>query len=175
MHIYNVRYWSRAITLIALCTALAACGFRLKGASNLPFSTIYTNIAENSEFGASVRRYIKAGSPNVNFTEDPTSADVHLIQLKLSETRRELSLDASGDVEEYELNLNFEFQLTDKDGEIILPPTSLTASRDIPYDPDDSQAKEGEITMTFTDMRQSLVARIVRILSSPAVTEAINE
>ncbi len=158
--------------VLALCIAISACGFRLRGATHLPFKTIYTNISDNTSFGASLRRSIVASSPGLVFMPTPDNADVRLTQLALSERRRELTLDAQGHVEEYELNLLFRFQLTDKNGALLLKPTTLTATRDMPYDPDDSQAKNDEMRMIFADMRQSMVDRIVRLIGSDDVIDA---
>lgn len=172
LSLLKAHQWRLMLTVIMLCFMLAACGFRLKGVAPLPFDTLYTNIAEISEFGANVRRAIVASSPQTRFVNHPDDAQARLIQLANRQQRRELSIDAQGHVEEYELNLEFVFQLTDGQGRIVLPPTSLRASREVPYDSDDAQAKQAEIRMVFQDMQQSMVARIVRHLSAPDVVEA---
>lgn len=158
--------------VLAGCMLLAACGFRLKGATPLPFDTLYTNIAENSGFGAAMRRAIRAASPNTRFVADPAQAEARLIQLSNDQRLRQLSIDADGRVEEYELNLIFAFQLVDAAGHIILPPTTLRATREIPYDDTMVQAKQSEITAIFQQMQQSMVDRVVRHLTAPDVTAA---
>lgn len=160
------------LACIALCLLLASCGFRLKGVSPLPFTTIYTNIDENSEFGSGLRRAIIASSPTARFVSEPAQAQARLTQLANQQTLRELTLDAQGRVEEYELNLEFVFQLTDDRGHIVLPPTTLRSTREIPYDDSIVQAKQGEIGTVFKEMQQSLIDRIVRRLASPDVAEA---
>ena len=170
--IVSSQQWLRRFACLALCALLAACGFQLKGISPLPFTTIYTNIPENSAFGAKIRRYIVASSPNTRFVSDPADAQARLTQLANTQTLREVSINARGEVEEYELNLDFVFQLTDAQGRLVLPPTTLQATREVPYDSGLLQAKEGEIGSLFLEMQQSLVDRVVRRLSSPEVTEA---
>jgi LPS-assembly lipoprotein len=162
----------RGLACIALCLFLAACGFHMKGVTPLPFTTIYTNIEENSEFGSGIRRAITASSPATRFVTDPQQAQARLTQLSTTQTLRELSLDAQGRVEEYELNLEFVFQLTDDKGHVILPPTTLRSTREIPYDDTVVQAKQGEISTVFKQMQQSLIDRVVRRLSSPDVAHA---
>ncbi|NYT62164.1 hypothetical protein H0A66_07540 [Alcaligenaceae bacterium] len=162
----------RGLACVALCVLLAACGFRLKGVSPLPFTTLYTNIAENSAFGAGMQRAIIASSPQTRFVSDPASAQAKLIQLSNDQNLRELSIDAQGRVEEYELNLVFVFQLTDAKGHLVLPPTTLRVTREIPYDDSVVQAKQGEIASIFQDMQQSLIDRVVRRLASPEVAAA---
>jgi len=55
---------------------------------------------------------------------------------------------------------------------VVLPPTTLHSTRELPYDSSVVQAKEGEIAIVFREMRQSLVDQIMRRLSAPEVTEA---
>jgi LPS-assembly lipoprotein len=165
----------RAMACIALCAMVAACGFRLKGVSPLPFETLYTNIAENSAFGAQIRRAIVASSPNTRFVSEPADAQARLIQISSEQSLREVSIDAQGLVEEYELTLVFVFQLTDAAGHVILPPTTLVTTREIPYDATVVQAKQGEIGALFLEMQQSQVDRIVRRIASPDVAEAFEK
>ena len=165
----------RRCLLLAVLSAsvlLAACGFRLKGVTPLPFDTLYTNIAENSAFGASMRRAITAASPQTVIVADPTQAEARLIQLANNQRLRELSIDADGRVEDYELNLEFVFQLVDASGHLIIPPTTLRVVREMPYDDTMVQAKQSEITAVFQQMQQSLVDRVLRLLSAPDVYTA---
>ncbi|HUH86687.1 MAG TPA: LPS assembly lipoprotein LptE [Pusillimonas sp.] len=164
----------RALACVLLLALLAACGFRLKGATPLPFDTLYTNIAENSAFGADLRRLVVATSPNTRFVSDVTQAQARLTQLSLQRSMREIAISPDGLVEEYELNLIFVFQLTDAQGRVLLPPTTLRSTREVPYDPNAIQAKQGEIGSLFQEMQRSLIDRIVRRLTSPEVIEAYN-
>lgn len=168
----SVRRFTLLMLLAAACALLAACGFKLKGASPLPFDTLYTNIAQNSAFGASMRRAITAASPSTLIVEDPARAEARLIQLGNQQRLRELSIDADGRVEEYELNLEFIFQLSDSAGRLIMPPTTLRATREIPYDDSQVQARQSEISAVFQQMQQSMVDRVVRLLSAPDVAQA---
>jgi len=161
----------RWLALCALLT-LTACGFRLKGEAPLPFTTLYTNISPDTEFGANLRRAILAASPGLRLVDTPADAQARLVQLSLQQTLRDISIDARGRVEEYELNLEFRFQVTDAQGHFLLEPTSLRAQRELPYDPDAVQARESEITAVFRNMQRSLIDRILRRLSAPEVAQA---
>ena len=152
--------------------ALSACGFHLKGATPLPFRAIYTNINLDSEFGARLRRTITANSPGTRFTDRRREANVYLHQISESQDLRQLALDADGRVEEYELNLEFRFELLDREGHVLLPPKTLLSVRELPYNDRIVQAKEGEINRTFKDMRNGLIDQILRRMSSPEVRAA---
>src|SRR5690606_17303199 len=126
----------------------------------------------NSAFGADLRRLVVATSPHTRFVDDVTQAQARLTQISMQRSMREISISPEGRVEEYELNLVFVFQLTDAQGRVLLPPTTLSSTREVPYDPDALQAKQGEIGSLFQEMQRSLIDRIVRRLTSPEVTEA---
>lgn len=160
---------------LACLLALGACGFHLKGATPLPFHSIYTNVDLDSAFGARLQRTILANSPDTRFTRDRAQADVYLHQMSESQNLRQLSIDAEGRVEEYELNLDFTFQLLDKAGHVLLAPTTLHSVRELPYNDRIVQAKESEITRTFRDMRDSLIDQILRRISAPDVQNAYRD
>lgn len=167
--------WLFGLLAACLSLALTACGFHLKGVSALPFDTLYTNISADTEFGAQLRRAIRATSPSTRLVDTPEGADARLTQLANNQSLRDISIDARGRVEEYELNLDFTFQLTDAKGNFLLQPVTLHATREMPYDPDAVQAKEGEIASIFRNMQQALIDRIIRRLTAPEVTQAYHD
>jgi LPS-assembly lipoprotein len=68
-----VRLWAR-LPLLAMLFALTGCGFQMQGSTPLPFDTLSITIPENTQFGADVRRAIKAASPNTKIIEPSDSA-----------------------------------------------------------------------------------------------------
>ncbi|UOD49544.1 LPS-assembly lipoprotein LptE [Orrella daihaiensis] len=164
------------LAIAALMLAVSACGFKLQGSTPLPFDTLLMKVPENSAFGADLRRSIKAASPNTRLVEQPDIAYDAVLQ-QISETRdaREVSLNAQGRVEEYELTLTYTFNVTTPDGDIILPNTTLRVVRNLPFDDRVVQAKEGEEATLFEQMQASLVSRIVRRISAPDVTKRYAE
>lgn len=162
----------RLAAILALCAVLAACGFHLKGATPVPFATIYTNISLDTEFGARLQRAILSNSPNTRFVDRRQEADAYLHQITDEQNLRQVSLDAEGRVEEYELELVFSFEVLDREGHLILAPTTLHSVRELPYNERIVQAKESEITRTFANMRNGLIDQILRRLSAPEVANA---
>jgi LPS-assembly lipoprotein len=155
-----------------LVLVLSACGFQLQGRAPLPFDTLYVSIPQNSQFGADLRRAIRASAPDTKIIEDPTEPYQAQLQ-QVSETRssREISLNAQGRVEEYELTLVYVFRIVDPNGDIILPSTTLVSVRDLPFDDRVIQAKEGEQATLFRQMQKSLVPRVMRRISAPDVEQ----
>lgn len=179
---------------------LAGCGFRMQGETPLPFKTMSITIPENTQFGADIRRAIKASSPNTEIIElddlnkafqdvDPkntqavasanlskisllsTSTEAQLQQVSEIRSARPVSLNAQGRVEEYELTLQYTIRLIDSKGQVILPDTTFTAVRDMPYDDRFAQAFATEQATMFKDMQRGLVSRIMRRITSQDVIE----
>jgi len=157
---------------LALVLMLAACGFQMRGETPLPFKTLYINIPDNTRFGANVRRSLRAASPDTIQTEAPQEAEAILQQINDHRDLREVSLNAQGRVEEYELSIHFTFRLIDAKGHAIIPDTTLTAYQQMPYDDQVMQAKENQIKMLYDTMQQSLVSRLLRRLTATDVREA---
>ena len=156
--------------VVGLSLAVSACGFQLQGASPLPFDTLLVSVPENTQFGADLRRAIRASSPDtviLNDTIDPYQAQLQ--QISSTRTSRQVSLNAQGRVEEYELNLTYVFRIVDANGNIILPATTLSVVRNLPFDDRVVQAKEGEQATLFAQMENSLIARIMRRISAPDI------
>ena len=189
---------------LAFAIALGGCGFQLQGESPLPFSSLYVGVPENTQFGADLRRAIKASSPNLeiiepsevvltvrDFSDEEDMDDRFIIayrrQVKaaqLAQARfeivssiqntRQVSLNAQGQVEEFELSLKITFRLVDSRRQYILNDTTLTALRSLPFDPRFVQAKESEQATLYKDMYRSMVSRILRRITAADVRERWN-
>lgn len=162
----------RWFVLLVIATLLAACGFRMQGRTPLPFETLYVSIPDNTQFGADIRRAIKAASPQTIIIDSASeSYQAQLQQINETRTAREVSLNAQGRVEEYELTLTYSFRIVAANKELILPDTTLVVQRNLPFDDRVIQAKEVEQATLFKQMQSSLVSRIMRRISAPDVAD----
>jgi LPS-assembly lipoprotein len=174
--------------LLGLMTMLlAGCGFKMQGVTPMPFDSLAITIPQNSQFGADVRRAIRAASPGIVIIEpsaakpivpgeklviDPkTVPQARLEQISEVRNSRIVSLNARGKPEEFELTLVYTFRLVNAKNQIILPNTTLSAARAMPFDERVVQAKEGEAVTLYRDMQKSLVARMMRRLTAPDIKQ----
>lgn len=164
--------WWLLVAGLATVMLLAACGFALRGVTPLPFSTLYLGLGENTRFGSEVSRSIRAASPQTRIVSKPSEAEATLQVIKNERTLREVSLNAQGRVEEYELGINLTFRVITAKGIAILPDTTLSIYRDMPYDDQVIQAKEIQTENLYQSMQQSLVDRLLRRLTAPDVRTA---
>lgn len=156
---------------LALVLTLSSCGFEMRGTTPLPFDTLYMGVPDNRKFGADLRRAIRASSPNTRIVDTPKEAQAILQQVASTRTRRQVSLNPQGRVEEYELAVRFTFRLIDPKGNAIIPDTTFSAYRQMPYDAQVVQAKEGQADVLYSSMEQSLVSRVLRRLTAADVRD----
>lgn len=177
----------RLLVLGLISLLLTGCGFKMQGVTPMPFDTLAITIPQNSQFGADVRRAIRAASPNTRIIEPSTTKPVdpdekpvidpkNIPQAKLEQVseirnQRIVSLNAQGKPEEFELTLAYTFRLVNAKNQVILPDTTLSAARAMPFDERVVQAKEGEAATLYRDMQKSLVARMMRRLTAPDIKQ----
>jgi LPS-assembly lipoprotein len=190
------------VSLAALM--LTACGFRMQSETPLPFDSLYITIPQNTQFGADIRRAIRAASPKTKIVEtsdivvrasdfDPDDdadgpgaveykklvrakklAQAKLEQVSEFRNTRQVSLNSQGQIEELELSMSYTFRLVNAKDQVIIPDTTLYSVRNLPYNNNVVQAKETEAATLFKDMQKSMVSRILRRLTAPDVTERWN-
>jgi LPS-assembly lipoprotein len=154
-----------ATVALAATQLLAGCGFRLRGQQPLAFATIHLGTSMHTGMGARLARQIRA-SGSTEVVDDPAQAEVRLQILRDDLTREILSLTGAGKVREYQLTREFTFQLVDRNGTVLIPPTQLLAMRDYTFEDERILAKEQEEDLLRTDMQDELVRQLLRRLAA---------
>jgi LPS-assembly lipoprotein len=146
---------------------MTACGFQLRKASDLPFKSMYTNIAEASVFGQLLKRNLKALG-NIEIITDVREierADVILDILEEAQEKVILSRSSTGTVREFTLRLRVRFKLRTRDGFDLIPSAELVQEREISFNETAALSKESEEQLLYRDMRSDLVQQMIRRLS----------
>lgn len=151
--------------LAATVALLSGCGFHLRGPQALDFATVHINVPEQSEFGAQLRRLI-ATTGTTRVEEDAARAEARLQILANDRGREILSLTGAGKVREYQLVQALRFQLLDRAGKALIPPTSLSAQREYTFDDSQVLGKEQEEALLYRDMQNDLVQQLMRRLGA---------
>ena len=157
----------RRVLLAALLAAplLAACGFKLRGARDLPFETIYLGFPPNSPFGTELARNLRAGT-RTRVIEQRDKADAVLEILSESREREVLALNSQGRAREFQLRMKLGFRVTDNKGREFIAPTLLNAQRDVSFNDSQVLAKESEEALLYRDMQTDLVQQLLRRLAA---------
>jgi LPS-assembly lipoprotein len=157
----------RAVLLALAGGALSGCGFALRGAANLPFSSMYANFAESSSLGQELRRALEAS--DVRVITDNRQLDSAQVILDVLQDQREktvVGVSSTGQVREFQLRTRFKFRLRTKEGKELIPETELLQRRDISFNESGALAKESEEAILYRSMQSDIVQQALRRLSS---------
>lgn len=151
-------------TLLVLCAlTLAACGFHLRGLTDLSFHSLY--IQNNGAPGVMTNLKRALSSNGVKLVTNPELADMHLDLMGENTEKRILSLSGGGRVSEYELLYRVTFRTRTASSDPWGAPQSVEQRRDYSYDDTLLLAKEGEEARLNNDMRADATREIMRRLS----------
>jgi len=144
--------------------SLSACGFQLRGVSNLPFDTLYIPNA-TAGIALDLKRNIQGGTRTV-VVNDPKAAQALLELSGESRQRVILSLSGAGRVRELQLIYRVNLRVHDGKGGEFLPMTPFAITRDLTYSDSDVLSKEVEEANIYREVQADLVQQILRRLSS---------
>ena len=158
----------RALISVMLALMLAACGFQLRGAQPLPFSSLYVP-ADSWETGALLKRNIRALN-STQLTETPQEAQAVFTLLGEAREKNILSLSGTGRVREYQLRYRLAFRVHDLKGKEFIAPTEIVLVRDISFSDERVLAKEQEEALLYRDMQNDMVQQLMRRLAAAKVS-----
>ena len=154
------------VLAVTLALLLTACGFQLRGARPLPFSSLY--IAETWELGAILRRHIRA-LDSTQLAATPQEAQAVFTLLGEAREKEILSLSATGQVREYQLRYRLAFRVHDLKGREFIPPTEIVLVRNISFSDEYVLAKEQEEGLLYRDMQSDMVQQLLRRLAAAKI------
>jgi outer membrane lipopolysaccharide assembly protein LptE/RlpB len=158
-------YPKHCLSMLLLSLFLSACGFTLQGSSLNELSTkiplLNLQYSASNELGRMLRNQLLLSGVELNNSD--TSL---LLQLEDEQTlERVVSVNRNIRVGEYELNMLSAFQLFE-DGEVILDSGRISLFQFYEADPLNAAAKISEAELIKSEMRQELLAQILRQLQA---------
>ena len=157
---------ARCVLALVAMAMLAGCGFHLRGAVQLPFSSLYVQVPSSSQVGHEIKRALRAS--DVRLTDSAKEAAATLVILSELRERHILSLGGQGRVREYQLRYRLAYQVTSPKG-IVTPPTQIALTRDISFNDTAALAKEAEEALLYRDMQLDAVQQLLRRLQATKV------
>ena len=156
------RTMQNSIILILIVGLLQSCGFRLRGASELPNTVkfaVIDGVAQYSDLGHAIKQQLVSSGAKVL-----TKADVdtmHFVVIKNEFSKRVLSVDSSGRANEYELSYRYAMRVLDSKGKLLVPEREINLNRNYIYDLNNALAKSDEeasikLQMISLAVRQSM-------------------
>ncbi len=148
-----------------LATALAACGFQLRGSANYPFDSIFVNAAVSPPFSQELSRALAAASA-AKVQNSATNAQVVLDVPSVLDDKEVLSLSAGGSVREYQLTKRVQFRVHDKDGNDWMPAGEIVIRRAYTFNETQVLARDLQEQRLLREMQTDAVQQLVRRLQA---------
>lgn len=151
--------------LAVLALALAGCGFQLRGSVELSprMATPYLEVQDrHTPFSAALASTLE--SAGATLSQARTGASAVVIVRRDEAGRHVLSVTAQNTPAEYEVYYTVEYSVM-ADGAELLPPQSLTLTREYTYDETQVLAKQHEERIIRESLARDLAGLVVRRLA----------
>jgi LPS-assembly lipoprotein len=154
-----------AIAVLVLSLALGGCGFRLAGSEHLPavLAKPYLSVKDPyTDFSREFERELKSSGALLQLGRQDATATIEVTKDIVEQ--RTLAVSARNIPTDYELRYTVTFEVKGPDAQ-ILPPQTITLSRDYSFEENELLAKEHEADILRAHMAQDLATMAMRILS----------
>jgi LPS-assembly lipoprotein len=152
--------------LCALALSLAACGFTLRGARELPPGMAVTYVQAGTP-GSPLATYLKSFLRESSVRPvDQAMPDAAVLKVRDSTKRRVLSVDTNAKAREFEVQYSATFSLSIPGVESELPEKTITLSRDYVFDRQAVLAVNEEEAMLLQDMQRELARMIIEQIAA---------
>ncbi len=157
------RHPIRLAAILLLATTITACGWKLRGSYNLP-PEITPIAVEGGGVADELRNSLRSSNALAESAVEPAATDLEILQE--GDTRRVISVDANGKVDEYELRYEVRWQLTakgsdDKSRRILVAPTTFRANRSYDYNASTVLSTNEQEQRLIENMRTDIAQRIL--------------
>ncbi|MBN3843161.1 MULTISPECIES: LPS assembly lipoprotein LptE [Burkholderia] len=154
----------RSFLMLAVgsAVALSACGFQLRGQQDYAFKRLLIAGAP-PPVEARLVRLVEAGS-DTKIVQSAGDADAVLTMWE-SRSLNTLTLNKYGSAQEYALFYTLRYQLTSKDGTVLIPMSAIALNRAMTYSDQYTNAKAQESELLYGDMQNDAVDQLMRRLA----------
>ncbi len=155
---------TRHLLLAASILLLTACGYHLRGQSDLSFHTLYLQNGNSTAIARNLRRLLKAN--DITVVDNPDLAEMQLELMNEGSTQQIISLSGGGKVSEYSVQYHITFRTRPTSTDLWGAPQTIDQQREYTYDNSLLLAKVGEAERLNLDMRADSAREIMRRLSA---------
>ena len=153
------------IAALVLSLALGGCGFRLAGSEHLPavLAKPYLSVKDPyTDFSREFERELKSSGALLQLGRQDATATIEVTKDQIEQ--RTLAVSARNIPTDYELRYTVTFDVKGPDAD-ILPPQTITLSRDYSFEENELLAKEHEADILRASMARDLATMAMRVLS----------
>ena len=150
--------------LISLIVAsLSACGFHLRGPSDVPFKSVYIQ-GNTLTISKDLKKYLNTNE--IKILPSAENAELLIDLLGEENEKRILSLAGTGTVNEYELYYRISYRTKVSNQPLWSQAITIESRRDLTYSDATLLSKQTEERKLNENMQQEVVNRLIRRLSA---------
>lgn len=156
----------QGLLALILSFFLSACGFHLRGVSNVPnWLNNIAIISENNDkqFISIIKSRLEGSKIQVN--SEPTHAQYWLIINEVNLQQQIISIGASTNPRQYTITLTVVYVLKTRKGQDLTPPSKVNVSRQLTLNNDRILGSKDEESILIGEMKQDAVTQIMYRLS----------
>ena len=146
---------------------VTACGFRLKGAVDLPYKALAITGNPSPQLRADIQTAVLTGTA-VKVAINPRDADLMLDILNETTNQEILAFNANGQISAYRLNVRVVFRAFDTAGNEVVPESEIYITRDLDFSVSTVLANDAQIQGFLGLMRRDLAIQILRRVAASA-------
>jgi len=160
-HIQSFSFLRSTVVVCLLLSVLTACGFKLRGAFQLPdeLQKIYVVGSQSSDLVKDLKEMLAYSGASV---VDRADANAVLTINKEETDSRTLSVDSRGKVRESERELSVVYSLVLTNGDVVLDKEALLLVRDFVDDENDVIGRDNEANVITRDLKRDAAQQILR-------------
>jgi LPS-assembly lipoprotein len=170
LSIANVSMLRRSLLGLLVTTpviGIAACGYRLRGTVDLPFTALAITGNPSPPLRADLQTAVLTGT-EVKVAINPRDADL-ILEITNEITGREiLAYNANGQISAYRLSIRVGFRAFDTAGVEIVPESEVYITRDMDFSVSTVLANDAQVQAFLGLMRRDLAIQILRRVSASA-------
>jgi LPS-assembly lipoprotein len=159
----NLHHLVHLIFLCVLCASMVSCGFKLRGAVELPadLQKIFIVGSVSSELVRDLKNSLQYSATVVKQQAD---ADAILSIVQEESTNRTLSVDSNGRIREAELQYSVTYNVKKANGDTVIDNDTLLLARDYINDENDVIGRTNESNIITRDLKRDAAQQILRRL-----------
>jgi LPS-assembly lipoprotein len=150
---------------LPVMASLNGCGFKLRGATVMPFRKLFTSFAPSSPVGNVFKRLLR-NEGGTEFVVKAEDAELRLVILSDIREREIVGYSATGRPSLYQLRQKLRYQLMDAKAEPLGTEVEIVIRRDITTSDALLNAKQQEEEFLYVEMQDDIAQQLIRRLSA---------
>lgn len=164
------------LLVLLFCLSVSGCGFQLRGGPGLETVLTTIFITANNKYGDLHQRLVRSFARSGVSVVDRAGDAAYRLSINAERVmRRAVATTSRISVAEYELRLEVDMALSNREGEFVIPSMTVVTERNYTFDSSSLVGSNEEETILLEEMREDLALQIIRRVDATVRSIETNE